>query len=89
MICTLHCRTALPPGFSLRFMISFEFQVAHHMSKCLHLGPSWTTSLRQWHQSNQSAKMPQKKKTDMDDLHEAPENGRLAGWPKRAGSQVE
>ena len=27
----LHCRTALPPGFSLRFMITFKFQVAHRM----------------------------------------------------------
>ena len=32
-------------------------------------------------------KCPQNK-TDMDDQHEAPENGRLAGWPKSAGSQV-
>ena len=63
--CTLHCRTALPLGISVRFIISFKWPPSYVKTSA-----SWTISLREVASIESMGKMPSKK-NDMDDLHDA------------------
>ena len=63
--CTLHCRTALPLGISVRFIISFKWPPSYVKTSA-----SWTISLREV-ASIESMGKNAIKKNDMDDLHDA------------------
>ena len=62
---TLHCRTALPLGISVRFIISFKWPPSYVKTSA-----SWTISLREV-ASIESMGKNAIKKNDMDDLHDA------------------
>ena len=67
--CTLHCRTALFVGISVRFIISFKWPPTYVKTSA-----SWTISLREVAIIESMGKNMQKchpKKNDMDDLHDA------------------
>ena len=63
--CTLHCRTALPLGISVRFIISFKWPPSYVKTSA-----SWTISLREV-ASIESMGKNAIQKNDMDDLHDA------------------
>ena len=66
--CTLHCRTALPLGISVRFIISFKWPPSYVKTSA-----SWTISLREVASIESMGKNAIKKNDmdDMDDLHDA------------------
>ena len=87
--CTLHCRTALPLGISVRFIISFKWPPSYVKTSA-----SWTISLREVASIESMGKNAIKKKwhgwpawcTAWSLVHAVPQEARLDCRPESPGS---